>query len=275
MEEFTYHGHDGGRLYSVALGAGPALVGLHGGGPDHHSLLPLAERLADRHRVLLPDIRGYGRSICRDPDAHTWDRYTDDVFRLLDDRDVQAAVLVGTGLGATVSLRAALARPERVIAVVAISLEDIEDDTAKAEERAMLDAFAHRARTSGVEAAWAPLLPVFPPLIRALVRDGMPRADARSIAAAAAIGRDRAFRHVDELGAIRTPVLIIPGGDARHPSTLAVRAARVMPAGTVSTARPFGTLHTAEDLAKQYADHIHDFAAAASPHRKDPLDPVG
>jgi 3-oxoadipate enol-lactonase len=80
MNQFTYSGGDGSPLYATAVGhagvmargiSGPVLVLLHGGGPDHHSLVPLAEQLADLCTVVLPDIRGYGRSNCTDPSRHT------------------------------------------------------------------------------------------------------------------------------------------------------------------------------------------------------------
>ena len=83
-EHFTYRGRDGWALHAVSLGDGPPVVLLHGGGPDHHSLLPLARSLTDQYTVVLPDVRGYGRSICTDPGRHTWNNYADDVTALLD-----------------------------------------------------------------------------------------------------------------------------------------------------------------------------------------------
>lgn len=51
------------RLHVRRLGAGPRVVALHGGpGLDHRILLPLAERLASRHEVVLPDLPGHGES---------------------------------------------------------------------------------------------------------------------------------------------------------------------------------------------------------------------
>ena len=69
---FPCPGADGTTLYAASFGEGPHLVLLHGGGPDHRSLLPLGRRLADRYTVVLPDVRGYGRSVCTDPTRHTW-----------------------------------------------------------------------------------------------------------------------------------------------------------------------------------------------------------
>ena len=243
MPELTYYGNDGCTLYATTFGIvskvatggeAPILVLLHGGGPDH-SLVPQARRLADRHKVVLPDIRGYGRSVCTDPDRHTWDQYTADVIALLDRLGEGRAVVGGAGLGTTITLRTALTRPDRVEAAVLISVEDIEDDAAKEAEIAFMDAFAARVRAEGIEAAWAPILETLPPIIGAMVREAIPRSDPASIAAAASIGRDRAFRSVHELAAVAAPTLVIPGIDWLHPTALAEELARILPNGHLAT----------------------------------------
>jgi pimeloyl-ACP methyl ester carboxylesterase len=237
------------------------LVLLHGGGPDHRSLVPLADRLADRHTIVLPDVRGYGRSVCADPARHTWAQYADDVTALLDHLGAADVVLGGTGLGTTVTLRAAVACPHRVSGAVLISVEDIEDDEGKKAETAMMDAFAAHVRTEGIEAAWQPFLPMLQPLIGNLVRDAIPRCDPASIAAAAAIGHDRAFTSVHELAAITAPALIIPGDDERHPAPLAESLARTLPRGHLAPVRLTADLRTARDLAAAVAPCIREFLA--------------
>lgn len=74
------------------------------------------------------------------------------------------------------------------------------------------------------------------PIIGTLVRDAIPRSDPMSIAAAAAIGRDRSFRSVAEVAVIAAPTLIIPGmdeGRSRKTESLAAghrsRGERVWP----------------------------------------------
>ncbi|MEU0685345.1 alpha/beta fold hydrolase [Streptomyces uncialis] len=264
MTELTHIASDGTPLHAVVLGTGDStVVLLHGGGPDHHSLLPLAALLADRHTVVLPDVRGYGRSRCADPLRHTWARYTADLVALLDHLGTDQAVVGGTGLGSTITLRAALAHPDRIRAGILIGVEDIEDDKAGEAQTAFLDAFAERALTKGLEAAWAPVLDMFPPVIGASVRDAIPRADAASVAAAAAIGHDRAFRDVTELRALRPPVLVVPGADTRHPTALAEQVARTLPRGRLAPVAVCGALRTPEDLARAVGPPIQDFLAEA------------
>ncbi|MET9671068.1 alpha/beta hydrolase [Streptomyces sp. NPDC006475] len=259
MHEFVFEGSDGCVLRAAALGQGPTLVLMHGVGQDHRSLLPLASLLADRFTMILPDVRGYGRSVCTDPARHTWAQYADDVESLLNHLGLRRAAVGGTGLGGTIALRTAASRPDLVRASVVISLEDVQDDAAKQAETAMLNRFATRVIEEGIEAAWAPLLPSLAPVIRALVRDAIPRTNPASIAAACAIGRDRAFARVADLAAISAPTLIIPGADDPHPTALAAEAAHTLPHGQLSSTSLTTVLHTAADLAAVVGPAIRDF----------------
>ena len=276
MTNFIYEGEDDFALFARRLGAvderaagvRPAVVLLHGGGPDHESLVPLGEALSDLCSVVLPDIRGDGRSIYTDPGAHRWSRYASDVIRLLDFLQVERAVVGGAGLGGTVAVRTALAYPDRVEALILISVEDVEDDAAKEAEIAFMDGFASRVRNDGLAAAWAPILPSLAPVIRAMVEDAIPRSNAASIAAAAAIGRDRSFHSLDEFRAISCPVLIIAGMDWRHPPELAARVAALVPNGCLSAVSMSEDIKTAEEFAQALAPVIRDFVSEL--HRRSP-----
>ncbi|MEU0170313.1 alpha/beta hydrolase [Streptomyces iakyrus] len=259
MEEISYRAADDCALHVTVIGEGQALVLMHAGGPDHKSMLPLAERLADRCKVRLPDLRGYGRSICRDPACYTWARYAEDVIGILDQFGLPDAVLAGAGLGSTIALRAAAEYPGRVRAAVLIGVEDIEDDEAKDAEIRFLDAFAARVAADGIEAGWEPILADFPPVVGAMVRDAIPRSDPASIVAAAAIGHDRSFRSVGELARITVPTLIFPGTDPRHPTALAEEAADTLPDGQLAMVSIDSDLQTAEDLARAVAPAIREF----------------
>ncbi|WP_067474814.1 alpha/beta fold hydrolase [Actinomadura hibisca] len=260
MTPLTLTAGDGLPLAADVLGSGPPLVLLHAGGPDRHSLRPLARRLVDLATVILPDIRGYGASPCADPARHTWDRYTRDVLDVLDALGHPRAVLAGAGLGSTIALRAALRHPDRVRAAVLLGVEDIEEDTAAKEaEIAYLDAFAARIDDGGLEAAWAPILERFPPVVGAMVRDAIPRSDPASVRAAAAIAHDRSFASVAELSGVRAPVLVFPGTDARHPTELAERCVRTMPHARLAPVAVSAALRDEEDFAAAVAPDVRDF----------------
>lgn len=263
--DITYSGPDGWPLFAALvdpyrrLPTANVVVLMHGGGPDHQSSIPLARQLCDRHAVLLPDVRGYGRSLCSEEAKHTWASYAADVIALLDHLKADSAIVGGAGLGATITLRTALAHRERVRAAILISVEDIEDDEAKVAETAFMREFAARVREEGLYAAWAPILPNLAPVIREMVHDAIPRSNAASIAAAAAIGDDRAFRSVSELAAIAMPTLIIPGMDERHPQALAEQLADLLPHGKLAAAAISDAIVTAEDFARCLAPAIREF----------------
>ena len=124
---------------------------------------------------------------------------------------------------------------------------------------AFLDDFADRVRTQGIEAAWEPILPDFPPIIGAMVREAILRSNPASIAAAAATGHDRSFRSVGELAVITAPTLIIPGIDKRHPMALAEKMARILPNGRIAPVALSTDLQTADDFACAFAPAVRDF----------------
>ncbi|SEG36074.1 alpha/beta fold hydrolase [Bosea lathyri] len=266
MRELTFRGDDGwpllAKIGEVNDAGLPPLVMLHAGGPDHHMLLPLAQRLGDSRTIVLPDIRGYGRSHCTDPARHRWSQYAQDVVALIDHLGFRQVDLLGVGLGATIAMRAAIGTPERFRRAALISVEDIEDDADKEKEKTYLAAFAKRVREQGIAAGWEPILAHFPPIVGRMVRDAIPRSDAASITAAAAIGNDRSFRHPEELAALTAPTLIIPGIDTRHPRELAEKLAAIMPAGELSSAAMTSEMTTEEDFADALAPEIARFLGA-------------
>lgn len=223
--------------------------------------MPLAGRLAavGIGPVLLPDVRGYGRSICRRPEAHTWARYSADVIALLDAFGLDRAVIGGAGLGGTITLRAGLEYADRCLALIAISLEDIEDDAAKEAEIRFMDDFAERVRQEGIEAGWAPILPTLAPVIGSMVADAIPRSDPASIAAAAAIGRDRSFTRVEELSGISCPTLVFAGMDRRHPKALAEAAVGALPRGHLASGAMTGDIVDAVGFGEAFAPPIAEF----------------
>ncbi|MDO1449210.1 alpha/beta hydrolase [Rhodocytophaga aerolata] len=276
ITEFIYHNIDGCPLHATSIELnnapestheGTVLILLHGGGPDHHSMVPLAQKLADCHTVILPDIRGYGRSVCTDPSLHTWTQYTNDIIALLDHIGASKAIIGGAGLGTTIALRTAITHPDRVHALVLISIEEIEDDNAKEEEIVFLDAFAARVQAEGIMAAWEPILEKFPPIIGNMVREAIPRSNPESIATAAAIVHDRSFRSVDELANIDVPTLIIPGIDDRHPTALAEHIAHILPNGHLAPVTISTDLQTADDFARIFAPIIRNFLINTVPRK--------
>ena len=111
-------------MHFLEAGAGPLVVLSHGF-PElsyswRHQLPALA---AAGYRAVAPDQRGYGDTSCPDVvDEYDIIHLTDDLLGLLDALDGERAVFVGHDWGALVVWNLALRAPERVRAVVGMSV---------------------------------------------------------------------------------------------------------------------------------------------------------
>jgi pimeloyl-ACP methyl ester carboxylesterase len=98
-------------------GAGPPLVCVHGLAVSSRYFVPLARRLAARHRVVVPDLPGYGKSPTP-PEPLGIEDHADALTAWLDLLEVERAPLVGNSFGCQVAVDLAVRRPERVTRLV-------------------------------------------------------------------------------------------------------------------------------------------------------------
>jgi 3-oxoadipate enol-lactonase len=80
------------------LGDGSPVVLLHPFPVNHEFWLPVAEVLATRYRIVLPDLRGHGESGVGDGPA-TMEKHAADIAHVMDDANVGRAPLVGVSIG--------------------------------------------------------------------------------------------------------------------------------------------------------------------------------
>ncbi|MFZ0955830.1 MAG: alpha/beta hydrolase [Candidatus Sulfotelmatobacter sp.] len=80
------------------LGDGAPVVLLHPFPVNHEFWLPVAEGLAARFRIVLPDLRGHGESGVGEGPA-TMAKHAADVARVMDDAEVGRAPMIGVSIG--------------------------------------------------------------------------------------------------------------------------------------------------------------------------------
>jgi len=93
---------DGAALHVVVGGKGPAVVLLHGFGDTGAMWSPLAARLAAKHTVVVPDLRGMGLSSHPDGGYDKWTQ-AGDIRAILDRLGIDRAVVVGHDIGTMVA----------------------------------------------------------------------------------------------------------------------------------------------------------------------------
>lgn len=102
----------GGTFYLEA-GEGQPVILLHGLGATNASMLTTLWDLARDHRVIAPDLPGFGDSAkpVRSYDAPFYGRW---ILELMEELGLDRAHLVGNSLGGRVAIEAALQAPDRV-----------------------------------------------------------------------------------------------------------------------------------------------------------------
>jgi pimeloyl-ACP methyl ester carboxylesterase/putative sterol carrier protein len=101
------------ETFYLEAGQGPPVVLLHGLGATNASMLPTLSALAADHRVLAPDLPGFGDSAkptveYGPPFFATW------LQEFLDAVGVGSAILVGNSMGGRIAIETALVAPARV-----------------------------------------------------------------------------------------------------------------------------------------------------------------
>lgn len=122
--KWTRSGHAeirGIRLYNAEVGQGKPVILLHGGLANSDYLTYQVQALRAKHRVIVVDSRGHGRST-RDATPYGYDLMADDVVALMDQLDIKQADIVGWSDGAIQALDIAIRHPERVNRIVAFGV---------------------------------------------------------------------------------------------------------------------------------------------------------
>lgn len=104
------------KMYYEERGVGHPVVLVHAGIADGRMWGPQLERLSTRYRVVVPDLRGFGRT----PMSQTSFSYAEDLVTLCAALRIERAAFVGASMGGTAVIDLALAEPDLVACFVSI-----------------------------------------------------------------------------------------------------------------------------------------------------------
>src|SRR5438874_11674760 len=100
------------RLYFIERGSGPPLLLVHGLMVTGEMFEVVIEHFATRHRVIVPDLRGHGRSRALPP-PYTAAELASDLARLLDHLDIDSTAVLGYSQGGAIAQQLVLDYPKR------------------------------------------------------------------------------------------------------------------------------------------------------------------
>jgi pimeloyl-ACP methyl ester carboxylesterase len=245
MAEFRVQA-DGITLAGEESGEGTAVVLLHGLTATRRYVVMGSTALQrSGHRVVAYDARAHGHSDGGGP--YTYERLAEDLLAILDDREIDRAVLAGASMGAHTLARFARTHPERVAGLAIITPAfDPEEDRDDRFDR--WDRLAEGLRSGGVEGFVAAFdLSTVPEKWRDTIdRVLHQRLSAHDHPAALAdaleqVPRSRPFERWEDLQTIAAPTTVIASRDAadpEHPFAIAERYASEIPGATLVTEEP-------------------------------------
>ena len=108
------------ELYYREVGTGTPLLLLHGLTLSGLMWTPQIRELSKKYRVVIPDLRGHGKSSVPDR-GYSFHNYAIDIKQLLDYLDLQKAHIIGLSLGGAIATEFSVAFTESVISTIVIS----------------------------------------------------------------------------------------------------------------------------------------------------------
>ena len=201
---------NGRSLHYTETGQGQAVLLIHGFPLDGRVWAGVADRLATRNRVIVPDLRGFGRHAPED--VFTMNDLADDMAAFMEMIGVAPCPVAGLSMGGYVAQTLAKKYPGIATRLILVDTK-AESDSAEAKEKR--NAMAAVANGEGAKAITDQMLPNMTapdasPAVIASLRSIMESQPAKTLAAACIAMRDRDdFR--DFLPTIEVPVDFIFG----------------------------------------------------------------
>ena len=122
------------KLFCLEIGQGKPLICLHAYALDHTIWLKMSDVIRTSVKLILPDLRGHGRS--PSPDGkYSMRTMAEDVLRLMDDRNLERACVAGHSMGGYVALALADHYQDRLSGIALVASHSFEDIPEKKKSR--------------------------------------------------------------------------------------------------------------------------------------------
>ena len=237
------------RLEVEEAGAGEPIVLAHGLTATRRYVVH-GSRMLERsgHRTIGYDARGHGDSDpAPDSSEYEYEDLVGDLERVLDERSVERATLVGVSMGAATALVYALRHPERVRALVQVTPAHLglpRENYGTIGWDKLADGLEHGGVEGFMRAYGDPPVPErFRSLVLQAVRQRMERHRHPEAVAAAlrVVPRSRPFQGPEALEEVAVPTLVVASRDEldpEHPYAVAEEYARRIPDAELVSEEP-------------------------------------
>ncbi|MFF3316740.1 alpha/beta fold hydrolase [Streptomyces sp. NPDC003035] len=193
-------------------GTGPALVLVHGHPFDRTMWQPQIDRFSATHRVVAPDLRGYGTTSVV-PGITPLSTFAEDLAALLDHLGIEEFVLAGLSMGGQIAMECLRLFPGRIRGLVlADTFPAAETEEGKAGRRALADRLVREGMKGYADEVLDRMVAPYNTHAAAHVHRMMCATDPEG-AAAALRGRAERPDYTSVLSSASVPALVIVGRD--------------------------------------------------------------
>lgn len=197
-------------LFFNQTGQGIPLILIHGYPLDHTTWQPILPFLRSNVHVILPDLRGFGKSPVTEG-IYSMEVLAADVCALMDQFNIPRAVIIGHSMGGYVTLAFARLFPERLLGIGLVGSKATADAPDKQAGRKEMAAAIHQR---GMQVAVERMLPI-------LTRDtgvakqitGIMLSTSIPAGAGASLGMAERVDSTDLVSKLNVPGLVMAGAD--------------------------------------------------------------
>ena len=190
-------------------GQGKALILIHGFPFDHTIWEDVTALLGGKARIILPDLRGFGKSPIPDG-IYTMRLMAEDIAALMDRLGIEKAVLAGHSMGGYISLAFAQAYPDRLSGLALVTSQAEADSPERRQGRYRL---ADEIKRKGMKAVVSANLERYSPHIEVRERSrAIMLASPKKGAIAALKGMAERPDMLEFLSHLKVPGVVVAGG---------------------------------------------------------------